>query len=87
MSSLSYEIKSFIASAAQQIGNTWEDPAKLGPAVSGQMTAAKIRIAEQKLATIGRSIDLAIHREAKGQIGDALATWRNEVFGPMFPLS
>lgn len=82
-----YEIKAFIASMAQQIGNVWPDPAKLGPAVSDQMTPAKVSAAREKLAKIGRGIDLAIRLENNGRGGDALATWRNEVFGPMFPLS
>jgi hypothetical protein len=82
-----YEIKSFIASAAQQIGAIWPDPAKLGSAVSENMTPAKQNAARQVLNEISRSIDTAIRHEKQGRTGDALATWRNEVFGPMFPLS
>ena len=29
----------------------------------------------------------AIQLERQGKIGEALKVWRNEVFGPMFPLS
>ena len=82
-----YEIKSFVASAAQQIGNVWPDPAKLGSAVSENMTPAKQSAARVTLNKISHSIDLAIQHEKQGRGGDALATWRNEVFGPMFPLS
>jgi Second Messenger Oligonucleotide or Dinucleotide Synthetase domain len=82
-----YEIKAFIASMAQQIANVWPDPAKLGPAVSDQMTPVKVSAAREKLAKVGRGIDLAIWLEDNGRGGDALAKWRNEVFGPMFPLS
>jgi hypothetical protein len=82
-----YEIKSFIASLDQQIGNVWPDPAKLGPAVSGQMTPAKVAAARVVLSKIGRAIDRAILAEKQGRVGDALAIWRDEVFGPMFPLS
>jgi hypothetical protein len=82
-----YEVKSFIASAEQQIGNVWPDPAKVGPAVSDQMTMSKQMAARITLGRIGRSIDKALLHERQGRTGDALATWRDEVFGPMFPLS
>lgn len=82
-----YEIKGFLASVEQQIGNAWPDPAGLGPDVSANMTAAKIAAAKQKLAVIRRGIDNALRHERENRIGDALAAWRNEVFGPMFPLS
>jgi predicted nucleotidyltransferase len=82
-----YEVKSFIASAAQQVGSVWPDPAKLGPPVSENMTSAKQSVARETLNKISRSIDAAILHEKQGRVGDALATWRNEVFGPSFPLS
>jgi Second Messenger Oligonucleotide or Dinucleotide Synthetase domain len=82
-----YEIKSLIASIEQQIGETWPDPAGLGPAVSDQMTPSKIDTARTTLKKIRTSIDRAMLYERQGRIGDALSTWRNEVFGPMFPLS
>lgn len=81
------EIKSFVASAEQQIGNVWPDPAKLGSAVSEQMTPAKVANARTVLTKIGRSIDRAMLAERQGRVGDALSIWREEVFGPMFPLS
>ena len=82
-----YEIKGFIASAEQQIGNVWPDPANLGSPVSDGMTPAKVSAAKQELATIRRGIDNALRHEREGRIGDALAAWRTDVFGPMFPLS
>ena len=82
-----YEIKSLVASIEQQIGNVWPDPAGLGSAVSEQMTSAKVSAAKTTLKKISASIDRAMLHERQGRIGDALATWRNEVFGPMFPLS
>jgi hypothetical protein len=81
------EIRSFIASVEQHIGNVWPDPAKLGSAVSEQMTPAKVTNARAVLSKIGRSIDKAMLAERQGRIGDSLSIWRNEVFGPMFPLS
>lgn len=85
--SLKYEIKGFISSLQQQIGNVWPDPAKVGPAVSEQMTSDKVAAARVTLAKISKSIDAALLYESQGRVGDSLATWRNEVFGPMFPLS
>lgn len=82
-----YEIKSLIASIEQQIGGVWSDPAGLGPAVSDQMTSSKVYAARVALKKISASIDRAMLYERQGRIGDALATWRNEVFGSMFPLS
>jgi hypothetical protein len=82
-----YEIKSLVASMEQQIGNVWPDPAKLGPAVSASMTPAKVTAARAVLKKLSAAIDRALLHEKQGRIGDALSTWRNEVFGPMFPLS
>jgi Second Messenger Oligonucleotide or Dinucleotide Synthetase domain len=84
--SLKYEIKGFVSSVQQQIGNVWPDPANVGPAVSDQMTGGKVAAARATLAKISKSIDAALLCESQNRIGDALATWR-EVFGPMFPLS
>ncbi len=82
-----YEIKSFIASASQQLDSVWPDPAKLGPAVSGNMTATKRAASKITLKKLGESIDKAMLQERQGRVGEALSTWRNEVFGDMFPLS
>lgn len=82
-----YEMKNFIASAAASIDKVWPDPAGLGPAVSSQMTPEKRQTAKVTLAKIGRAIDRALLFEQQGRVGDALAVWRNEVFGPMFPMS
>ena len=82
-----YEIKGLFASVEQQIGDVWPDPAKVGPAVSDHMNTAKVKTAREKLATIRRNIDLAMRHEREGRVGDALSTWRNQVFGEFFPLS
>jgi Second Messenger Oligonucleotide or Dinucleotide Synthetase domain len=82
-----YEIKSLFASVEQQIGDVWPDPAKVGPAVSDHMNTAKVNTAREKLAAIRRNIDLAMRHEREGRVGDALSTWRNQVFGEFFPLS
>ncbi len=85
--SYKYEIKGFFKSMEEQIGNVWPDPAKLGSNVSEQMTPAKVSAARVTLKKICASIDKAIMLENQNRCGDALSTWRNEVFGPMFPLS
>jgi Second Messenger Oligonucleotide or Dinucleotide Synthetase domain len=85
--SLKYEIKGFISSVRQQIGNVWPDPANVGRAVSEQMTSPKVATARSTLAKISKSIDTALLHESQNRIGNALATWRDEVFGTMFPLS
>lgn len=82
-----YEMKSFFHSVLQQIGDKWPDPAGFGPDVSGQMTPTKLAVARTTLTKICFSIDKAVRLEREGKVGDALATWRNEVFGSMFPLS
>jgi hypothetical protein len=81
-----YEIKSFLATAADRIGETWEDPANLGPPVSDQMDHYQINIARQKLREAGETIDQAINLERQGKNGESLKKWR-ELFGPLFPLS
>lgn len=82
-----YEIKSFIGSAQQQIENVWPDPAGHGSPVSDQMTATKKQAAKATLKKVSEAIDRAINHERSGRIGEALATWRSDVFGDMFPLS
>ncbi|MHB1079368.1 MAG: CBASS oligonucleotide cyclase [Prosthecobacter sp.] len=82
-----YEIKSFFASAQQQIDSTWPDPAGVGPPVSDNMTFSKKSAAKATLKTICVAIDRAILHEKQGRVGEALDTWRNDVFGSMFPLS
>lgn len=82
-----YELKSFFATAADRISETWNDPAGLGAPVSDQMDTARITQARQKLAEAGKHIDQAIQLERKGNQGGALRIWRDNIFGEMFPLS
>ena len=82
-----YELKSFFATAAERISETWEDPAGLGTPVSDQMDATKIANARQKLIDAGKFVDQAIQMERSGNQGSALRVWRDSVFGEMFPLS
>lgn len=82
-----YELKSFFATAADRINETWADPAGLGAPVSDQMDAARCTVARQKLVEAGKFVDIAIQLERQGKQGECLRTWRENIFGDMFPLS
>jgi Second Messenger Oligonucleotide or Dinucleotide Synthetase domain len=82
-----YELKSFFATAADRIAETWNDPAGLGAPVSDQMDTARITLARQKLAEAGKYLDQAIQLERNGNQGGALRIWRDNIFGDMFPLT
>jgi hypothetical protein len=82
-----YEIKSFLASLADRLDETWADPAKLGPPVSDGMDQRARDAAKAKLRAGSYAAAKAIQLEQQGKNGEALRVWRNEIFGPMFPLS
>jgi hypothetical protein len=82
-----YEMKAFLASLADRIHETWDDPAKLGPLVSDGMDRAARDAAKTKLLAGSDAAGRAIQLERQGKNGEALRVWRNEVFGPLFPLS
>lgn len=82
-----YEMKAFFAALADRIDETWNDPAGLGPPVSDTMDAAKRQTARSELLKVSDTAARAIQLENQGKIGEALRVWRNEVFGPLFPLS
>ena len=81
-----YELKSFFSTAADKIGETWPDPAELGPPVSDQMDSAMVRKAVAAFRKAEETVSRAIQMEKAGRQGDALRTWR-DLFGPLFPLS
>ncbi len=81
------EIKAFLASLADRLDETWADPAKLGPPVSDSMNQGARDAAKSKLRAGSDAAARAIQLERQGKNGEALKVWRNEVFGPMFPLS
>lgn len=80
------EIQAFFATLADRIGDTWADPAGLGPPISGAMDAARVQRARQLLTAAAREATLAINHARQGRNGDALKAWR-QLFGPKFPLS
>lgn len=82
-----YEIKAFVASLADRIDETWNDPAKLGPPVSDSMDAGARATAKQALRAGSDHAARAIQLEKQGKNGEALKVWRNDIFGPLFPLS
>lgn len=82
-----YELKSFFATAADRIGETWSDPAGLGSPVSDQMDSTRVLQARQKFVETGKYIDQAIQMEKQGNQGGSLRIWRDNIFGEMFPLS
>lgn len=80
------EIQSFFATLADRIGETWADPAGLGPPISASMDADRIARAKRALGEASRQVGIAIDHVRQGRNGESLKVWR-ELFGPMFPLS
>lgn len=81
-----HELKTFYATAADRIGETWNDPAGLGPPVSDQMDAPKIDGAKRAIRKAEKSVTRALRYGREGKNGEALQEWR-KLFGPLFPLS
>jgi hypothetical protein len=82
-----YELKALLSSLAERLDETWADPAGLGPPVSDSMDQKARDNAKVKLRAGADAAARAIVLEKSGKNGEALRVWRNEVFGPMFPLS
>lgn len=82
-----YELKSFFATAYDKISDDWPDPAGLGPLVSDQMDSTKVSNAKVELRNAEKSVSKALLLAKQGKNGEALKVWRNEIFGPKFPLS
>jgi predicted nucleotidyltransferase len=80
------EMQGFFATMADRIGDTWEDPAGLGPPISNSMDTARVAKARQALTAAATQAGIAINHVRQGRNGEALKVWR-ELFGPMFPLS
>ncbi len=80
------EIRNLFAAMEANIGQTWPDPAGLGPPVSDQMTPELVASARKALQEAQRKASLARRAEETGRQGDALGIWR-EILGDYFPLS
>lgn len=81
-----YELKAFFATAAERIGETWNDPAGLGPPVSDKMDPTKIANAIKALREAEQMATHAIRLDQSGNTGGALKEWQN-LFGPRFAIS
>ena len=81
-----YEFMAFFATAANRIGDTWPDPASLGPPVSDAMDAAAQAMAKEALTEAHHMVREAIELSRARQSGDALRKYRG-LFGDLFPLS
>jgi len=80
------EFQGFFATLKDRIGETWNDPAGLGPPVSDSMDETRIAVARQALQEAGAATTTAIRFAREGKNGAALEAWR-ALFGPLFPLS
>lgn len=80
------EIRSLFAAMEANVGETWSDPARLGPPVSDQMTPTLVATARKALQEAQRKATLARRSEETGRQGEALSIWR-EILGEYFPLS
>lgn len=78
------EIAWFLASAADQITDDWPDPAKIGPAVNGTMSAAQRRSAAATLTGWQHTAEKAVRLEDGGQERAAVEEWRS-LFGWRMP--
>lgn len=81
-----YELQGFFSTLADRIGDTWPDPAGLGPPISNGMDAARKARARELLLAASREASVAINHARQGRNGEALQAWR-ALFGPKFPLS
>ena len=80
------ELRNLFAAMESTVGNSWPDPAGLGPPVSDQMTPALVIAARESLREAQRKATLARRAEEIGRQGEALRFWR-EILGDYFPLS
>jgi hypothetical protein len=83
------ELQTFFATAAERISETWDDPADLGPPVSDRIASEPLQLqtAAKQLATAAENVSLARRLAQSGKNGEAMRVWRDDIFGPLFPLS
>ena len=78
------EIRWFLASAADQVGESWADPADLGPDVNNTWSASDRRHAEDALSEWLAIAEEAGRLEDDGQERAAVEEWRR-LFGNRMP--
>ncbi len=80
-----YELQMFFANAADQVTESWPDPAGLGPDVNDAMSASEKSKAAAALQDAQRAAARARRLSDAGRETDALRAWR-DLLGPLFPL-
>lgn len=85
----SLELQTFFATAAQRIAEEWKDPANLGPPLTDRLAAEpwQRQKAADQLAAAAQHVSRARRLAQQGKNGEALRVWRDDIFGPLFPLS
>lgn len=78
------EFRHFLATAAEQVGDVWPDPAGLGPDVNTSMDAGGKVKAATALAAALQIAESAIFLEQAGKHRDAVEEWR-KLFGWRMP--
>jgi hypothetical protein len=83
-----YEIRQFLASAADRIADGWPDPVGVGPDISDVLDAdsGKMSRARAALHAAEAACTRAILLDRQGRTGEALTEWRS-LFGNLFPAS
>jgi len=83
------ELQTFFATAAVRIFEEWPEPTRLGPPVSDRLAREpeNLQAAAAELQSAAQTISRARRAAAQGKNGEALQAWRDEIFGPLFPLS
>jgi hypothetical protein len=66
----------FLATAAEQIHDSWPDPADVGPDVNSIMSSAEKNIAEDALRGALAIAEAAVDLEDDGQERAAVEQWR-----------
>jgi hypothetical protein len=87
--SYALELQTFFATAAERIREEWRDPARLGPPVTERLAGDPLQreAAASALAAAAETVSRARRLAQQGKNGEALRIWRDDVFGPLFPLS
>jgi Second Messenger Oligonucleotide or Dinucleotide Synthetase domain len=80
-----YEVRQFLASAADRIGDPWPDPAGVGPDVNDLLRGDRAGLdrARGALVEAERACTEAIRLDRAGRAGEALGAWQ-ALFGPLF---
>lgn len=78
------EVRWFLASAAEQIANSWPDPAGLGPAINDTWDAADQEAAKRTVGDWQQIAERAVWLEDEGKERDAVEEWRR-LFGTRMP--